>query len=68
MAGRIRRKDSPHYDFTPVDFVACGGQADDHPDAWDRTEAGDVINGLAFRAHMDRVGEEDQSIPGWDGP
>lgn len=53
----------------PGAVVCCGEPGDDDPDAWDRTEAGDVTNGLAFNAHMDRVGEEDQSLPGWDfGP
>lgn len=35
-------------------------------DRWSRTDAGDVLNLSAFNRHMDSVGEEDQSEPGWD--
>jgi hypothetical protein len=33
---------------------------------FDRDEAGDVDDWRAFDRHMQRVGEEDQSAPGWD--
>jgi len=66
MARLNRRKDSPYYDFTAVAQTSCGPPADAHPEHWDRREDGDVTNQAAFRAHMDRVGEEDQSEPGWD--
>lgn len=51
----------------PLEGLGCG-KADDDPDRWGRTESGDVTNGPAFHAHMARVGEEDQTQPGWDGP
>lgn len=31
-----------------------------------RSETGDVINMRAFNQRMAQVGEEDQSVPGWD--
>lgn len=52
--------------------ISCGRrtspqeQADIDAGRFGRTEAGDVTNLRAFDVHMDLVGEEDQSVPGWD--
>lgn len=49
------------------DVTSCYTEEDDDVDgAWDRNTYGDLRNRRAFDRHMDQVGEEDQSVPGWD--
>ena len=48
-----------------MDRTSCPKPSDD-PAEWGRNANGDVTNIFAFNAHMESVGEEDQSQPGWD--